>query len=87
VIRMQVQLTETQAAAIRRSAEKQGVSRAEVIRRALDAFLAKPLLTDRAALRERARTAIGAFHGGPSDVSVRHDHYLAESAYDWVDDE
>lgn len=87
MVRMQVQLTETQVAAVRRSAEKQGVSQAEVIRRALDAFLAKPLLTDRAALRERARTAIGAVHGGPSDVSSRHDYYLAESAYDWVGDE
>jgi hypothetical protein len=87
VVRMQVQLTEAQVAAVRRSAERQGVSQAEAIRRALDAFLATPLLTDRAALRERAQTAIGAFHGGPSDVSLRHDHYLADSAYDWVDDE
>jgi hypothetical protein len=87
VVRMQVQLTEAQVAAVRRAAEKQGVSQAEVIRRALDAFIARPPATDRAALRERARTAIGAFHGGPSDVSLRHDYYLAESAYDWVDDE
>ncbi len=87
MVRMQVQLTEAQVAAVRLSAEKQGVSQAEVIRRALDAFLAKPPATDRAALRERARRAIGAFHGGPSDVALRHDYYLAESAYDWVDDE
>ena len=87
MVRMQVQLTEAQVAAVRRSAERQGVSQAEVIRRALDAFIAKPLATDRAALRERARTAIGAFHGGSSDVALRHDHYLADAAYDWVDDE
>jgi len=87
VVRMQVQLTETQLEAVRHAADSQGVSQAEVIRRALDAFLERPLPTDRTALRERARTAIGAFHGGPSDVSLRHDYYLAESAYDWVDHE
>lgn len=87
MVRMQVQLSETQLEAVRRTAESHGVSQSEVIRRALDAFLARPLPTSRAALRERARTAIGAFHGGPSDVSLRHDYYFAESVHDWVDDE
>jgi hypothetical protein len=87
VLRMQVQLTETQVEAVRRAADSHGVSQAEVIRRALDAFLARPLPTDRTALRERARTAIGAFQGGPSDVSGRHDHYFAESVHDRADDE
>jgi hypothetical protein len=87
VVRMQVQLTETQLEAVRRAADSHGVSQSEVIRRALDAFLARPLPTDRSALRERARAAIGAFNEGPSDVSRRHDHYFAESVHDWADDE
>ena len=87
MVRMQVQLTQTQLEAVRRAADRQGVSQAEVIRRALDAYLERPLPTSRRVLRERARAAIGAFSGGPPDVALRHDHYLIETLQDWDDRE
>jgi len=78
MVRMQVQLTTEQLSGLRAVAEREGVSQAEVVRQALDAYLPRHT-TDRAASRERMRSAIGAFHSGESDVAVRHDDYLVEA--------
>jgi Arc/MetJ-type ribon-helix-helix transcriptional regulator len=79
VIRTQIQLTEEQAAKLKRLAAARDVSMAEVIRDAVDN------LTDRDDHAERWARAIAAVRGtrardreGKTDVSVRHDEYLAE---------
>ena len=82
MVRTQIQLTERQARELKRMAAREGVSMAEIIRRAVDAKI-------REGAREipweervrRARSAMGKFHSGLKDVARRHDHYLAE-AYD-----
>jgi Arc/MetJ-type ribon-helix-helix transcriptional regulator len=77
MIRTQIQLTEEQAAKLKRLAAARDVSMAEVIRQAVDRL---PDRDDRAERWARARSAIGIGHDkdGKTDVSVRHDEYLAE---------
>jgi hypothetical protein len=79
MIRMQIQLSQVQLRALRREAEVQGVSQAEVVRRSLDSYLGRRRSPDPAQLRERARALIGAFAGEVGDVSRRHDDYYAAS--------
>ena len=79
MIRTQIQLTEEQAAKLKRVAAGRGVSMAEVIRDAVDRI---PDRDDRTERWARALAAIR--HGypdreGKTDVSVRHDEYLAEA--------
>ncbi|MBI2237243.1 MAG: ribbon-helix-helix protein, CopG family [Actinobacteria bacterium] len=78
MIRTQIQLTEDQAARLRRIAAERGVSIAEVIREAVDRL---PDPHDRAERWARALAAVGKGHDreGATDVSVRHDDYLAEA--------
>lgn len=79
MIRTQIQLTEEQAAKLKRVADERGVSMAEVIRDAVDEI---PDRDDRAERFARALAAVrkGGFRDreGRTDVSTRHDDYLAE---------
>lgn len=77
VIRTQIQLTSEQAAKLKRVAAERGVSMAEVIRDAVDGI---PDRDDRAERWARALAVLGKFHDieGKTDVSVRHDDYLAD---------
>jgi len=79
VIRVQIQFTSVQLAALRRESQRLGVSQSEVVRRSLEVYLGQRSAPDRAAARERARRLLGAFSGGPADVALRHDEYLAEA--------
>ncbi len=72
MIRTQVQLTEEQAALLRRVATTRGVSMAAVIRELLDDALAAPA----SARTLRARSAIGRFASGTGTVSREHDREL-----------
>ena len=78
MIRTQVQLSEQQAEKLKRIATRRGVSMAEVIREAVDRL---PDRDDPAERWARARSVLGTFHDveGRTDVSVRHDEYLADS--------
>ncbi|MEM4204185.1 MAG: CopG family transcriptional regulator [Candidatus Methanomethylicaceae archaeon] len=67
-----IQLPEDLYLALRRAAETEGVSAAEIIRRALRAYVP----SDRG---ERALAVVGAFEDRATDVAERHDHYLAEA--------
>ena len=78
MVRTQVQLTEKQYKALRKVAAKEGISMAEVIRRALDRVVEVESLPDREEIRRRAIAAIGSCHSDVSDLSTRHDDYLAE---------
>ncbi len=75
MIRTQIQLTEEQARGLKELAAQRGVSMAELIRQGVERILAE---SDERERRRRALAVIGRFHGGPSDVSVNHDRYLAE---------
>ena len=78
--RLQVQLTDDQADRLRTAAETEGTSQAELVRRALDAYLRRPVQAREATVRARALGVIGAFSSGLSDVAEQHDRYLAEAA-------
>lgn len=77
MIRMQVQVTQEQARALREIAHQEKASIAELTRRAIDQWLqttGSVPLTER---RRRALAVVGRFRSGQSDVSERHDDYLA----------
>ena len=79
MIRTQIQLTEEQAAKLKRLAAERDVSMAEVIREAVDGL---PDHNDRAERYARALAAVrrGGFRDieGKTDVAARHDKYLAD---------
>ena len=52
---------------------------AEVIRRALDQTVECERLPDREEVKRRAIAAIGCGHSDATDLSTRHDEYLAEA--------
>jgi hypothetical protein len=78
MVRTQVQLTEKQAQALRRRSERENVSVAELVRRAIDSFTrAEP--PDEGQLRQRAIRAAGRFASGVTDTSSRHDEALVQA--------
>jgi hypothetical protein len=79
MIRTQIQLTEEQAAAVKRLAQLQGRSVAAVVRDSLDVHLRTQGVADRDSLRRRALAAAGRFRSGVSDLSQDHDRYVAEA--------
>jgi len=76
--RIQVSLTDQQERALRDMARMRRSSISALIREGVDLVL-KPNFNDRSVALERARTVLGAFDSSASDVSERHDHYLAEA--------
>ncbi len=83
MVRTQIQLTEDQAKRLKRIAEKQGISVAEVIRRSVDRTLREDYAPTEDELWDRAMRAIGCGRSGLHDVSERHDDYLVEAYKDW----
>jgi len=79
MVRTQIQLSEDQAKIVKTVAAAQGVSAAEVIRRAIDAVVQTPSAGDMAEKRKRALAIVGKFKSGKSDIATEHDEYLAEA--------
>jgi hypothetical protein len=79
MIRMQVQLTEEQARALKEIAHRENASIAELTRRAIDQWLQTASAIPMAERRRRALAVVGTFRSGQTDVSERHDEYLAEA--------
>ena len=79
MIRMQIQLSEEQAKALRRKSERTGQSMAALVRDALDRELDEENGDDG---WERALGAVGRFRSGARDTSVEHDRALAEAYAD-----
>jgi hypothetical protein len=83
VVRMQIQFTEDEVAALRREASERHVSISAVVRDAVDQRLDRPRqepsLEERKA---RAKAACGLYHSGLGDVAARHDEYFADSILD-----
>jgi hypothetical protein len=83
MIRTQIQLTEEQSREIRSIAERENTSMANLIRRAVDDWLARYSDTARRARKKRALEVAGRYRSGLSDVSEHHDEYLAEAYGDY----
>jgi hypothetical protein len=79
MVRTQIQLSERQAAQLKRLSAQQQRSMADLIREALDALLARQ---DSGARQERMRRATGAFgrfRSGTGDLARRHDAHFADA--------
>lgn len=77
MVRTQVQFTEEQIEALRQRAAREQVSVAELVRSAVEAWLASEVSWK--VRQRRALEVVGRFRSGRSDVSQRHDEYLAET--------
>lgn len=80
MVRLQIQLTSGQHKALKRWADRLGISFAEAVRRCVADRLAHdeaaPSQTDR--VRE-AQTVVGKYASGRSDIGERHDDYLTDA--------
>ena len=76
--RVQLQLTDEQAAALRRHADETGEAMAATLRTALDEWIAK---YERNVLWERALAVSGKFHSGLGDLAENHDFYLGDDKW------
>lgn len=78
MVRTQIQLTEELARKLKDLARQRNISMAEATRRALEQWVESESapFDER---RRRAIAAVGKFHSGKSDISERHDDYLAEA--------
>lgn len=79
MVRTQIQLAEQQVTILKQLAALQHTSMAELIRRAVDMFTASSDARSLQERRQRALAATGQFRSGSSDLSARHDDYLAEA--------
>jgi hypothetical protein len=79
MIRTQVQLTQEQAQALKNLASARQVSVAELIRQSVDTLIRSSGEIDAEERRRRAIATSGRFHSGASDISTKHDEYLAEA--------
>jgi hypothetical protein len=79
MIRTQIQLTQKQLKALRTKALRLNVSVAELVRRAVDAYVTAEIAPSFEERRRRALEAAGRFGSGNADVGKRHDDYLAEA--------
>ena len=77
MIRIQIQLTDAQAAALRRRANARRVSIAAVVREAVERELATG--GEGQVAWARALAAVGRYRGDTANVSVDHDAYLDEA--------
>ena len=78
MIRRQVQLTHDQDARLRQLAAERKVSQSDLVRQAVDLLLRQADGDSAEARHRRALAVVGRFSSGRSDVSIRHDDYLAE---------
>lgn len=79
MVRTQIQLTEEQAKALKKMAASRHLSSAELIRRAVDILIKSTPATDPGERRKRAIDIAGKYRSGKSDVSRKHDDYLADA--------
>jgi hypothetical protein len=82
---MQIQLDQASAERLRARAREERVSQAEIVRRALSRYLDETSRLPRQVI-DAAMSAVGAVKSGPSDVSERHDFYLAEGLYEELEE-
>ena len=78
MIRTQIQLTEEQSQTLKKIANQRNISMAELIRQGIDFYIRTCGTITPEERRERAIKAAGRFHSGKTDLSEKHDEYLAE---------
>jgi hypothetical protein len=78
MLRTQIQLKEEQMEWLRSKARARGISVSQLIRESIKFYLTheEHIREDR---KRKALEAVGRFSSGTSDVSERHDDYLAEA--------
>ena len=79
MVKTQIQLTEGQARALKKIAQSQHLSVAELIRRAVDTTIKSSSVIDTEERYKRAMEIVGKFGSGKRDVSKKHDLYLTEA--------
>jgi hypothetical protein len=79
MVRTQVQLTEQQINALRQASTATGRSIADLIRQGVDQYLSSHGRVDPEERIRRALRVAGRFSSGASDVSSKHDKYLADA--------
>jgi hypothetical protein len=76
MVRTQIQLTEQQAKVVKAMARAYGISKAEVIRRAIDVLRESGILVDESEKRARVLKVAGRFYSGRQDISKNHGAYF-----------
>ena len=79
MVRTQVQMTQQQLTRLREMADAEEVSVSELVRRCVDRLLVEGNAGERQERWRKALSAAGRFRSDRSDVSARHDDYLAEA--------
>jgi len=79
MIRTQIQLTEQQAAELKRLAAARGQSMAQLVRTGVDRLLREESGASRGDRMRRAAAAFGTFRSGRRDLSSRHDEHFADA--------
>jgi len=78
MIRTQIQLSAEQAKALKRLAQRDGKSVAELIRISVEKMLSSEGGLNPEEQRQKALAAAGCLSTGPRDLAEKHDEYLAE---------
>lgn len=78
MVRTQIQLTEEQSERLRRLAEIDNISLAEVIRRSVDNYIEARQSVSREERKRRLLLVVGIGDSGVPDLGVNHDKYVAE---------
>ncbi|MGQ9804370.1 MAG: ribbon-helix-helix protein, CopG family [Anaerolineae bacterium] len=79
MIRTQIQLEEVQYRRLKELAASRRLSVAELIRRAVDDWLATSAAIADEERRQRAIAAAGRFRSGLGDLAEKHDEYLIQA--------
>lgn len=77
MVRIMIQLTETQRKRLKRLADEKQISVSELVRRGVDLIIGCEIADPEA--RKRAREAVGFADFGIRDLADRHDDYYAEA--------
>ncbi len=79
MVRMQVQFSEEEVTALRRTAAERHVSISAVVREAVEANVVRQGSRDRAAAVARAKAVMGKYSSGLGHLASRHDDFIAEA--------
>lgn len=78
MVRTQIQLTKTQAAAVKSMSKQRSISMAETIRQAIEQLTKQPVSSSDQDRSSRALGMIGKFRSGDADLSAHHDRFIAD---------
>ena len=79
MVRTQIQLTEDQARKLKEMASERGVSVAELVREGVSDLIKDSGRVDATERINRAMQIAGKFRSRKSDISNKHDRYLADA--------